>query len=409
MNLSYFISQRLSAGKQSRFTGFIVRISVIATALSVATMIVSTCMVQGFRYEIANKLYGFWGHIQVRSVVASLGYDDDPINANQLAGLSAVPGIARVQRYAFKPAIIKTNDEIESVVLKGVGEDYDWKTVKEFIVDGKAFTAADTTSPYPVVLSSETANRLKLKVGDKIQLYFASSYSGSVQMNIRVSVVGGIYKTGLADFDKIYALCPLTMIQRLNHWQPMQVTGAEVFVDDVDDIERLGRSINEEHVDQTLSAKTIRDLYPNLFDWLDLQKTNETIILVLMTLVALVNLMTMLLILILERSNFIGIMKALGGSNGLVRRVFVYQSVYIIGRGLLFGNLFGLLICFLEYRFRFIRLPEDSYFVAYAPVHFDWVFIGLMNAAVFVVSVVVMIVPSWLVSRIAPVKVLRFS
>ena len=377
--------------------------------MSVATMIVSTALVQGFRYEIANKMYGFWGHVQVRSIDATMGYDDDPINVNQVSQLADLPGVKRIQRYAFKPAIIKTSEDIESIVLKGVGQDYDWNGVKDFLVSGSTITAADTTSPYPIVVSAETSKRMNLKVGDKLQLYFASNYAGGVQMNVRVCDVRGVYKTGLADFDQMYALCPLPMIQRLNRWEPVQVSGIELFVNDARKLQEIGKTINEEHVDQTLAARTIHDMYPNLFDWLNLQKTNETIILVLMTLVALVNLMTMLLILILERSAFIGILKSLGANNGLVRRVFVYQSAYIILRGLLIGNAVGLLICFLQYRYQIVKLPEDSYFVAYAPIHFDWWFIAAMNISVFLVSVLVMIVPSWLVARIAPVKVLRFG
>jgi lipoprotein-releasing system permease protein len=318
--------------------------------------------------------------------------------------------VKHVQRYAFKPAIIKTKDEIESVVLKGVGSDFDWENVRDFLVEGEIFSAADSTSPYPVIFSQETARRLKLNVGDKVQMYFASRYtSGNMQMNIRVSVVKGIYKTGLADFDKLYALCPLQMLQRLNQWEPVQVSGAEIFVNDVDDMDAVGQLINEEHVDQTLTARTLHDLYPNLFDWLNLQKTNETIILVLMTLVALVNLMTMLLILILERSNFIGIMKALGATNGLVRRVFIVQAAYVIGWGLVIGNVLGLGICAVQYFTHAITLPEDSYFVNYAPVYFDWPFFIGMNSAVFVISILVMIIPSWLVARVDPVKVLRFN
>lgn len=409
MNLPHFISRRLTSGQRSKLSGFIIGISITATALSVATMIVSACMVQGFRFEIANKLYGFWGHIQVRSIDAPLGYDDEPINFNQVAQLGTLDGVAYIQAYAFKPAIVKTDDEIESVVLKGVGADFQWERMNDFLEQGKAFSVNDTTSPYPVIFSEETAKRLKLKVDDKVRLYFATRYASGLQMNIRQCRVAGIYKTGLADFDKMYAVCPLQMIQRLNKWEPTQVSGAEIFLNNTNDMEAVGRNINEDQVDQTLTAKTIKDMYPNLFDWLDLQKTNELIILILMTLVALVNLITMLLILILERFNFIGVMKAMGATNGLVRRVFLHQAAYIIGWGMLIGNVLGIGICALQYFTHVITLPEDSYFVNYAPVYFNWWFIIGMNIAVFVIALVVMVIPSWLVARVEPVRVLRFG
>ena len=409
MNLPFYISRRLAAGQRSKLSKFVIAISIAATALSVATMIVSSAMVQGFRHEIAGKLYGFWGHIQVRSVDATMGYDDEPINYNQVSHLAELDGISHLQAYAFKPAIVKTKEEIESVVLKGVGGDFDWEKMNGYLTDGTTFTEADSTSPYPVIFSEETARRLKLKVDEKLQLYFATRYSSGMQMNIRQCRVAGIYKTGLADFDKLYALCPIGMIQRLNRWDDIQVSGVEVFLDDPNDMQAVGRNINVEHVDQTLSAKTLHDMYPNLFDWLNLQKTNELIILVLMTLVAVVNLVTMLLILILERFTFIGVMKSIGAGNGLLRTVFLHQAAHIIGWGLLLGNALGIGICALQYYTHFITLPEDSYFVNYAPVYFNWPFIVLMNVAVFIIALVVMVVPSWLVARVEPVKVLRFG
>jgi lipoprotein-releasing system permease protein len=409
MKLSIFIAKRVAIGKQEGFSKYMIRIAITATALSLATMIIASCMVKGFRYEIAQKIYNFWGNVEVKSIESGSGYEDEPISRAAMYKMAQKPGIAHVQSFIVKPGIIKVNDEIESVVLKGVGPGTDWETMKDYLIGTAPLNSNDTVSPCPVIVSTVTAQRLKLVKGDKLHLYFALRTITGTEMSARVCKVSGFYKTGLNDFDKMFVLCNLSFLQKINKWNSDEVGGYEIYINKEADIDAMGRTINTDYLDQSMIAKTLHEIYPNIFDWLNLQNLNEQIILALMTIVAIVNLITMLLILIIERSTFIGVMKSIGASNGLLRSVFVWQAGYIIAVGLAIGNISGILICLIEKYFKVIKLPEDSYFVDHAPVYFDPLFIIVLNAAVLVITLVVMLIPAWLITRIEPVKVLRFD
>ncbi len=413
MNLALFLTNRIVFNQQKGFSRFIVIISLIATILSVATMIIASSMVKGFRYEIANKIYGFWGHIEIRSFETFNGYDDEPIDRDiQLEeSIKALPGVQNLVRFALKPCILKTENEIESLVLKGVDE----KSSEVFsfsIIEGTYRTAQDTTNVNYIVLSEITAKRLGLKVGDKLTVYFASQINESTQLLVRNCVISGLYKSGLSDFDKIYALCSLNLIQKVNKWSTSKQTGYEVLLKQGttdSKIKSTAQYINENILSSYLSAKSLSELYPNLFDWLELQKGNETIIIILMTIVAIVNLSTMLLILILERSRFIGIMKAIGARTKFITKLFVIQATYIVAFGIVIGNAVGIGICLLEKYLQFIRLDEETYFVSYAPIHFDWLYIILISVSMFIVSIATLLIPTFIISNIQPSKVLRFS
>jgi lipoprotein-releasing system permease protein len=265
---------------------------------------------------------------------------------------------------------------------------------------------------YKLIVSEQTATRLQLKTGDKISAYFATQINGSSQLLVRNCFITGIYKSGLTDFDKNYALCSLHLLQRINKWPDDRVTGYEIFLDrDVneDDMEETAKNIHENYISNFLSAKALPDLYPNLFDWLALQKTNELIIIILMTLVAIVNLVTMLLILILERSRFIGVMKALGARTITLTSVFIYQSAYVVLAGMLIGNVLGFSLCLIQHFTHFITLDEETYFVSYAPIYFDWPYILFINVIVFVVAMLTLLLPTFVITKIQPSKVLRFS
>ncbi len=413
MNLSLYLTNRIVFNQQKGFSRFIIIISLVATILSVATMIVASSMVKGFRYEIANKIYGFWGHIEIRSFETFNGYDDEPIERDaQLENeISAIAEVKHIAKFAMKPCILKTESEIESLVLKGVDENSN-QAFSFRIIEGDYITAIDSNASNKVVLSEITANRLHLKTGDKIAVYFAAQINGNTQMLIRNCIISGIYKSGLSDFDKTYALCSLQFIQKINKWADNRITGYEIMLQPgtkEDAIKKVADDIHHGKLSSFLSAKPLSELYPNLFDWLELQKMNEIIIIVLMTIVAMVNLITMLLILILERSRFIGVLKTIGARTILISKIFVYQSAYIVAFGVVLGNVLGLSICFLQKYFHFIKLDEETYFVSFAPVYFDWLYIMMISIAVFAVSVLTLLLPTFVISSIKPSKVLRFS
>jgi len=272
-------------------------------------------------------------------------------------------------------------------------------------VEGSVIHAGDSSNYRKIIISQTTADRLRLKLGGKVRLFFIKEN----QQVGRVFNIAGIYKTGLLEYDKIFALVDIAQIQRLNGWTPDQVGGFEVFINDPAKIDALGKTINEDYVGRELRALTIKEVYPNIFDWLNLQSTNERVILILMTAVAAINMITALLILILERTNMIGILKSLGATNWSIRKIFLMFAGYIITLGLIWGNAVGIGLCLIQKYFHVIRLPEESYYISVAPINLDPLFIVVVNAATLVICLLVLIIPSYLITRIQPVKAIRFN
>jgi len=406
MNLEFFISRRLAFSSGQSFSRFVVRVATIAVALSVAVMIVAGAIVHGFQEEISNKVFGFWGHVSIRSYEQNSAYGEEPISVKQpfYPVLERIPGIRHIQVVATKAGIIKTNSEIEGIVLRGIGSDFDWSFMKRYIVDGNNFSAGDSGSEKKIIISQTTADRLEVKLGDSLRIFFIQEPMRAARLKIV-----GIYKTGLDEYDREYALVDIGLIQRLNNWSSDEIGGFEVFINDVRDLDRLGNTINEDYVGQRLQAKTMRQINPNLFDWLDLQNMNERVIIILMILVAIINMTTVLLILILERTNMIGVLKSLGGSNWMIRKIFLYHAMYITGLGLLLGNGMGIGLSLAQKYFHLIKLDEQSYYVSVAPILIDPAYVLAINVGTLVICFLTLIIPSYLVSRISPVKAMRFE
>lgn len=408
MNVELFITKRIAFSQGKSFSGFIIKIAIVAVALSVAVMIVTTATVNGFQNEISRKIFGFWGHIHISNYEIGRSYDDmDPVTLDQAfyPHLDTIEGIRHIQVFAQKAGIIKTDTDIEGIILKGISKDFDWKFFEYYLTEGKPFYVTDTAKSNSIVISQTTANRLRLKLGDKMTIYIIKNNKPLA----RRLTIEGIYNTGLTEYDEKYALIDLQHIQKLNDWAPNEVGGFEVFLDDVNRLEEFSDMVYYEIVDENLYSQNIREENPNIFEWLELQDMNEQVIIGLMIVVAIINMMTALLILILERTNMIGILKALGGSNWSVRKIFLYNAAYIIGLGLLIGNAIGVGICVLQQKFGFIRLPEESYYIHIAPVDLNWWLILALNLGTMLVCLVAMIIPSYLVSHINPIKAIRFK
>ncbi|MEP7128302.1 MAG: FtsX-like permease family protein [Chitinophagales bacterium] len=406
MKISYFISRRLAFTSGKSFSRLIIRVAVTAVALSVGVMIVAGAIVNGFQQEISEKVFGFWGHITVRSLEQGRSYGEVPVSINQsfYPGLEKVSGIRHIQVFATKAGILKTNQEMEGMVLRGIGTDFDWTFLKKYLVEGNILTAGDSSAKKQIMISKTTADRLNLHVNDDVIVYFVQN-----PMRYRKLTITGIYKTGLDEYDRLYAIVDIALIQRINNWTSADVGGFEIFINNVNQLDQMGAVINSEYIGQNLEAKTMKQVNPNLFDWLDLQTMNEKVIIILMILVAIINMTTVLLILILERTNMVGILKSLGGSNWMIRKIFLYQAAYIAGLGLLLGNVFGIGICLAQKYFEIIKLPEESYYVSVAPVLIDPLYILSINAGTLLVCLITLIIPSYLVSRITPVKAIRFK
>ena len=530
------------------------RIAIAAIALSITVMILASATVRGFKSSISEKIFGFWGHIHLTSSYApsSYAFETSPMSIEQdyypsldtLGQISFIEegnnwlgqytekikktkgGIRHIQSFAQKEGIIKANDQIEGIILRGVGADYEWKFLRQYMKSGDTLDSKKNGGKDEILISETTAKRLKLKLGDDFLIYFVQG-GGTQALKFNIK---GIYKTGLEEYDRRFAIVNLNKIQELNNWRPYrnygpelwleeekvilfgvtdttfkenraavnahlqggtipvafdnpaensiiitsqmakdrnkkvgdsinfsykdfgkdsftfkysvaaiyeapndpawektafvpwqslnamnkalpaQVSGFEVFVENLDDLDAFGNYINSNTLlNKEQYSNTIKELEPNIFDWLSLTDMNERIILILMILVSIINMTTSLMILILERTNMIGILKALGAQNWSIRQIFLYNSAYIVGAGLLFGNVLGIGLCLLQHYFGFITLPEDLYYVSVAPVKLEWGSILALNIGTLIITIIVLIIPSWLVSKIDPVKAIRFK
>lgn len=420
MNTELFIANRILSGKNvaSRMSKPIVRIAILGISLGLIVMILTVAIVTGFQNEIRDKVIGFGSNIQITSYDSNASLEPTPISRKQpfYPSLKDKPGIRHIQVYATKNGLIKTKKDNEGVLLKGVGSDYDWSFIEKNLKEGKVFTVTDTGSSKSIVISKFLASRLELKTGDKMLIYFVTKKRSSddtegaaeYEQRVRDFYVSGIYETGFEEYDKKVVLVDIAQVQRLNYWDKNQVGGFEVSIDDYNDLDELGAMVFEE-IGQELNAQTIRQTNSTVFTWLDLQDVNAIVVISLMILVAGINMISALLILILERTNMIGILKALGSSNGSIQKIFLYNAAYLIGKGMLWGNLIGIAICLVQKQFGIFTLPQETYYISVVPIHLAAGPILLLNAGTLLACLLMLVVPSFIVSKITPVKAIRFS
>ncbi|MCB9360705.1 MAG: ABC transporter permease [Flavobacteriales bacterium] len=409
MNLEYFISKNIIKGdaRSKKFTKPIIRISIAAIALGLTVMIVAISIVSGFQQEIRNKVIGFGSHIQITSYDSQNTYEASPINKNQsfYPSIDTVQGIKHIQVFANKAGIIKTNEEIYGVVVKGIGSDFDWEFFKKNLVAGEVVKVKDGELNNDLLISKTIADKMKLKVGDKTFIYFIQQNG---QLRPKDFIIKGIYQSGLEQFDNLYVLSDITHIQKRNGWNENQVGGFEILIDNYDDLGKLDLFVYD-NIGYDLHSTTIVNQNPDIFNWLELQDVNVIVIIVLMIVVAVINIISALLILILERTNMIGILKALGMPNWNVRKIFMYNAVYLVVKGLLWGNVIGLGLCFLQLQFGFLKLPQESYYVSVVPIKLSFYYLVMLNLGTLVICAAMMIIPSYVITKITPIKAIRFD
>jgi lipoprotein-releasing system permease protein len=411
MWFEFFITKKIIHNKERSFSRLIIGIARVAIALSLTVMLISTSLVNGFRATISDKVYGFWGHINISKQSLRNSFDDEPIYKKDdfVQEVQSIDGIQSIQMYARKAAIIKTKTDIEGIIMKGVGSDFDWSQMDKYLVAGEPMDLTGTEVNRSALISKNTADRLGFDVGDSVLLHIIDQKeNGEYEQMYRKLRINGIYNTGLEEFDKLFVLVDIRHIQRLNNWTVDQIGGYEVFVKDPEQIASVEKIVDKK-ADPFWEVQTIQQIIPSVFDWLNLQKVNEWIILTLMILVALINMVTSLLILILERTNMIGILKALGSTNNSIRKIFLLNASNIILKGMLWGNIIGLGLSLLQMQFGFIKLPEGSYYVSVAPVKIDIIWVLMLNIGTFVISILFLIIPSLFVSKIRPIKAIRFN
>ena len=413
MNYELFIAKRLVL-KQRKSAGFsrsILNIALAGIAVGLAVMIISVAIVTGFKNEISRKVIGFGAHISITNYDSNSSYETVPISGEQtwLTSLREMDGVKSVDRYIVKAGIVKTADYLQGVVFKGVDEEYNWSFFEEYLVDGKLLEINDTARTNGVLVSKSIADVLNLKVGDSFAAYFIQN-----PPRMRKFTVEGIYNTQLEEFDKMYIIADIKHLRKLNDWKDGQVSGFEVKIDDINQLDEMERKVSKTCCsynpdDEILKVTNIRLEYPGIFDWLSLLDMNVWIILGLMVAVTGFNMISGLLVLILERVNMIGILKSMGATNVSVRKVFLYFASYLTIKGLLWGNVIGILLCVLQYYFGIIHLDPASYYVSTVPINLDIVNILLLNAGTLVVIVLMMILPSFIVSKITPADSIRFE
>ena len=405
MNTALFIARNLwsDRGKKS-FTKIIRVIAVLSISLGLGVMIIAMAVVTGFQTEIRNKVIGFGSHIQISNFDYNLTAENYPVSKYQdfINDILDIDGIHHVQVFATKAGILKTDEDIHGVVLKGVGEDFDWSFFRRHLIAGTLPDLSDTIRSDEIVISGTIARLLQLEPGDDVFMYFIQD-----PPRIRRFTIASIYDTGLEELDKIYILGDIRHVQRLNDWSDELIGGFEVLVDDYNNISGLTQEVFE-HIPYDMDAKSVRQIYPQIFDWLALLDMNVIVILSLMLLVAAINMITTLLISVLEKTSLIGILKALGANNKLVRRVFLYSAAFTIVKGLFFGNMLGLAFCWLQHHFGFITLSQESYYVSEVPINVIWSHIMLLNTGTFLLCMAMLILPSLIVTRISPVKAISF-
>ena len=382
------------------------RIAIVGIMLGLGVMILSLAVVKGFKREIKDKARGFDGDIKIVKYDSNTSYENSSF-LNDKAFVKVAqsnPIIAHVMPFATKPGIIKVNDEIEGVVLKGVDKTYDWTFLKSNLTAGNVIDFTDTAeSKTQLMISDVTASRLKLKVGDKILMYF-------VQQNLRKRPfkIVGIFNSGIEEIDKTYVIGDLAIIKRLNNWTDDKIGGYEVKISNFDQLPQASEFVNY-NLPQTLRAFTVVENYPSLFEWLILLDVNAQVMLVLMVIVAVINMISALLIMILERTTMIGLFKAMGAGNWSIQKVFLYNAAYIIGLGLLLGNTLGIGLSIFQFSTHFFKLDPASYYMNFVPIQLDWIDVVLLNIGTMAICLLVLVIPSMLVSRISPVKAIRFK
>ena len=408
MNTALFIAKRISFSRKNSFSRPIIRIAIAGVSLGIAVMIISIAVVTGFQTQIRDKVIGFGSHIQINKYDFNSSYEASPISRNQhfYPSIDTIKGIRHIQVYAYKAGIIKTEDQIQGVVLKGVGTDFDFSFFTKKLIEGKAFELNPSETSTEVLISKNIASKMKLKVGDDLRMYFVSSDQSGVRG--RRFNISGIYETGLLEFDELFVIGDISQIQRLNGWEPDQIAGFEILLDNFDDIDRLTEYIYGE-IGYDLNAQSIKQVYPHIFDWLQLMDMNVIIILALMILVSGITMISILLIVILERTSMIGILKSFGARNILIRKLFIYNAIHIIGRGMILGNTLGLAICIIQQKFGIMHLDQESYYISVVPVNIDVSSIIIINILTFIICSLILIIPSLIIGKISPLKAIRFS
>ncbi|AHF16586.1 ABC transporter permease [Niabella soli] len=410
MNTASFIANRIAFNKQRSFSRFIIRLSIAATAISVAVMIVTLAFANGFQKKVSEKVFSFWGHIRIQAM-APYQYvvsEETPITANPalVAQIKKNPQVAVIQPFATRYAIVKTKDDLEGVLVKGVDSTYNFSNLKQFIQKGRPPRFSDSTYSREIMLSDYTAQQLKLDTGSRVLIYFIRPDNSLRPDRLTVT---GIYKTGIEEYDKAFAIADLKLIRRLNDWDADQIGGYEVFLRDYKKIDTVANQLMQSPaMPEDWDAQSIKTFVPNIFDWLNMQDVTRNLLIVIMIIVAVINLITCLIILVLERMRMIGVLKAIGASDWTVQKIFLRHSLLITITGIVIGAVCALGLIFAQLKTGFIKLDESAYYLSEAAVAISaWEIIAICLST-FLVCLLVLLIPTYIVKKVQVVKAIHF-
>lgn len=410
LKVAGFIANRIAFNQQKSFSRFIIRLSTVATIISVAVMIVTLSFANGFQETVSQKIFSFWGHIRVQEKQPDKAIisEESPIITNDSLAQSIRrhPNVESIHSFATKYAIIKTKDDIEGVLVKGFDSSYGFGHLKQFIKEGHAIRFNDSSYSKEILISTYTASRMSLKVNDSILIYFIKP--GEEPRPRKVSIAG-IYKTGIEEYDKLFAIGDIKLIQRLNGWDTNEAGGYEIFLKDHTDIDATAKELYEmDDFPDTWDTISARSISPNIFDWLNMQDKTRNVLIGIMLIVAMINLITCLIILVLERIKMIGVLKAVGASNWTIQKIFLWHSAIITFTGIILGLAFGLGILWLQQATGFIKLPEDAYYMDTAAVKIVWWQIAAICGGTLGFCFLVLMIPTLIVKNVQPVKAIQF-
>lgn len=415
MNLPYFLAHRIYAQNDDKrkVSRPAIRIATIGVAIGLAVMIVSVCVVLGFKHAIRDKVIGFGSHIQVAEYNALMGGDGRAVQMDDsvMSVLSHIQGVKHVQRFAYRQGILKTDDDFLGVMFKGVGPEFDSTFIHKNMVEGSIPRFSDKVSGNKLLISKNMADKLHLKTGSRLFAYFID-YTG---VRMRRFTISGIYQTNLTQYDNTICFTDLHAVAKLNGWPADVAGGAELTINNFEQLDDVERTViakvnrTTDHYGNTFASKTIKEVSPQIFSWLSLLDLNVWIILAIMMCVAAVTMISGLLIIILERTQMIGLLKALGAGNATVRHTFMWFSAFIIGRGLLWSNLVGLGLVALQYVTGLVKLDPATYYVSTVPVEVNLLYVVLLNIGTLIISLFVLIAPSYLISHIHPAKTMSYE
>lgn len=409
MNFSLFIAKRLAFSKQQSFSRFIIRLSVGATTVGIAAMIITLCFVNGFQQAVADKVYSFWGHIRVQHFEPdkSMMAEEVPINRDIKVEklIESQKEVSKIQAFATKSAVLEFHKNIEGVLIKGIEANYDSNRIKTFITRGKWIHFLDSSYSKEIMVSEQIASLLNIELNDTVTVYFVGT--DETNTSYRKLTVAGFYKTGIEEYDKVFLLADLKLIARINTWTETQIGGYEIFIDPKFNKDTVNLQLMSNLPTEWMS-RTVASIYPNIFDWLEIQNMNRNVIFIIMAVVAIINMISCLLILILERTRMIGVFKALGAKDRSIIQIFLYYAAVIALRGIIAGFIIGMGLVLIQQYTGFIRLDESSYYVKTAPVQIIWWQIITVCVTTFMVSFVVMLIPALLVKKVNPIKAIQF-